>query len=100
MDVAREPLLIGNALQEIPKALALGFGEGGQERVLMFAGDFADPGDGLPTFFGHEQFVAAAVVRADAPLRQAEGIEFVEQGHQPAGHQSKAVREGLLRHPR
>jgi hypothetical protein len=78
VDVSREALLVGDALEEPGERVALGLGEAGEERALMFAGDFADVGEGLPPFFREDELVAAAVAGADAALGEAAGVELVE----------------------
>lgn len=62
----------------------------------MFLGNLADAGEGLFAFFGENERMAAAIGQVGAPFGEAKSVEFVEEGHEAAGHHAQAGGERLL----
>ncbi|HLJ79184.1 MAG TPA: hypothetical protein VKT75_17315 [Acidobacteriaceae bacterium] len=96
MDVGREALLVGDALQQVVEAAALVLGEGGEQGGLVLAGDLADGGEHPAAVGGEVEGVAAAVILITAALDEAAALKGVEQGDEAAGHHLKTAGQGLL----
>lgn len=96
MDVGREALLVGDALEQVLQLSAPVFSERGEQGTLMLAGDLAQAGEHLAPVGGEVEGVAAAVVLIAAALDEAARIQRVEQGNEAAGDHLQPGREGLL----
>jgi hypothetical protein len=96
VDVPDEALLVGDALEKCGEVLAILVGEGGEQGALMFAGDIADGGEGLLSFFREDELMTATVAGADAALGEAECLELIEQSDEAAGDHAQPVGQRLL----
>lgn len=96
MNVWREALLVGNALEQVVEAAALVFVQSGEQGALVLAGESADSGEHLSAISGEVECVAAAVVLIAAALNQAAAVQCVEQGDEAAGDHLKTSGQGLL----
>ena len=96
MDSWREPLLRGDALEEGGELMLLGLSEGGEEGLVVLAGDAADGFEHGATAFREVEGMAAAVVGIGAALDEALRFELIDQGDQTAGQHAEGGGEGLL----
>lgn len=94
--MGREPLLVGDALEQIVELAALLFGERGEQGTLVLPSDLAKSAEHLAAVGGEVEGVAAAVVLIAAALDQGAGVQRVEQGNEAAGNHLQTRRQGLL----
>lgn len=96
MDVGREALLVGDALEQVVEVVALVFAECGQQGILVLTGERAEGGEHPAAVGGEVEGMAAAVVPVAATLDETALIEGVEEGDEAAGHHLQTGGEGLL----
>lgn len=97
MDVARESLLVGDALEQVVELAAFLLGESGEQVALMVAGDVAEGGEHFASGGGEVEGVAAAVVLIAPALDQTAAVQRVQKGDETAGNHLQAGGQGLLR---
>jgi len=96
VDAAGKSLLVGDSLQKGGELLLFVVAEGGEEGLLVFAGDAADGLERGASLGCEMEEIAAAIIGIIAALDQGARFEIVEQGDQLAGKHAQDAGQGAL----